>query len=68
MLESLQGQVVVIHFLDGSNVSGGILEQIDDKFVKYRTEYQEIYIPITSVRTLSIDTKERQRPRVGFGV
>ncbi|GGG14334.1 hypothetical protein [Paenibacillus abyssi] len=68
MLESLQGKEVIITFLDGAHISGGVLEQVDDKFVKYRTEYQEVYIPISSIRTLAIDTKERQRPRVGFAI
>ncbi|WP_025685691.1 hypothetical protein [Paenibacillus maysiensis] len=66
MLASLQGKEVTIHFIDGTNACDGILDQIDDKFVKYLTQYQTLVIPITSIRTVSIDIKERQRYRVGF--
>ncbi|MDQ0196493.1 hypothetical protein [Paenibacillus wynnii] len=43
------------------------MEEIDEKFVKYCTDFQVLYIPITSIRAISLDTKERERPRVGFG-
>ncbi|MBP1176231.1 hypothetical protein JOE49_003483 [Paenibacillus sp. PvR133] len=66
MLANLQGKEVTIHFIDGTNVCDGILDQIDDKFVKYVTQYQTLVVPITSIRTVSIDIKERQRYRVGF--
>lgn len=66
MLTSLQGKEVTIHFIDGTHVCDGVLDQIDDKFVKYLTQYQTLVIPITSIRTVSIDIKERQRYRVGF--
>jgi hypothetical protein len=66
MLASLLGKEVTIHFIDGTNACDGILEQVDDKFVKYLTQYQTFYIPITSIRTVSIEIKERQRSRVGF--
>ncbi|MBW4082238.1 hypothetical protein D3C76_412100 [compost metagenome] len=67
MLEALRGQEVSVNFLDGSSVRGGVLEEIDERFVKYRTEYQVLYIPITSIRAVAVETKERERPRVGFG-
>ncbi len=67
MLEALKGQEVSVNFLDGSSVRGGVLEEIDQRFVKYRTEYQVLYIPITSIRAVAVETKERERPRVGFG-
>ncbi|AIQ68148.1 hypothetical protein [Paenibacillus graminis] len=67
MLEALKGQEVSVNFLDGSSVRGGVLEEIDERFVKYRTEYQVLYIPITSIRAVAVETKERERPRVGFG-
>ncbi|ETT72956.1 hypothetical protein [Paenibacillus sp. FSL R7-277] len=67
MLEALKGQEVHIHFLDGTSVRGGVLEELDDRFVKYSTEYQSLYIPITSIRAVELQTKERERPRVGFG-
>lgn len=67
MLTALQGQEVTIHFVDGTSSRGGVLEEMDEKFVKYRTEYQVLYIPITSIRTVALETKERERPRVGFG-
>lgn len=67
MLTALQGQEVTIHFVDGTSSRGGVLEEIDEKFVKYRTEYQDLYIPITSIRAVALETKERERPRVGFG-
>ncbi|KZE72468.1 hypothetical protein A9P44_18010 [Paenibacillus polymyxa] len=66
MLASLQGKEVTIHFIDGTCACDGILDQIDDKFVKYLTQYQMLVIPITSIRTVSIDTKERQPYKVGF--
>lgn len=66
MLASLQGKEVTIHFIDGTNACDGVLDQIDDKFVKYLTQYQTLVIPITSIRTVSIDIKERQSYRVGF--
>jgi hypothetical protein len=66
MLASLQGKEVTIHFIDGTNACDGVLDQVDDKFVKYLTPYQTLIIPITSIRTVSIDIKERQRSRVGF--
>ncbi|WP_379153910.1 hypothetical protein [Paenibacillus sp. sgz5001063] len=67
MLEALVGQEVTVNFLDGSSVRGGVLEEVDERFVKYRTEYQVLYIPITSIRAVVVETKERERPRVGFG-
>ncbi|MEK8212819.1 hypothetical protein [Paenibacillus sp. FSL L8-0463] len=67
MLAALQGQEVTVNFLDGSTVRGGVLEEIDERFVKYRTEYQVLYIPISSIRAVAVETKERERPRVGFG-
>ncbi|MEK5236300.1 hypothetical protein NST99_11485 [Paenibacillus sp. FSL L8-0470] len=67
MLVALQGQEVTVNFLDGSTVRGGVLEEIDERFVKYRTEYQVLYIPISSIRAVAVETKERERPRVGFG-
>ncbi|MGZ0041144.1 hypothetical protein [Paenibacillus ottowii] len=66
MLASLQDKEVTIHFIDGTCACDGILDQIDDKFVKYLTQYQMLVIPITSIRTVSIDTKERQPYKVGF--
>lgn len=67
MLSALKGQEVLIHFLDGTTVRGGVLEELDERFVKYSTEYQTLYIPITSIRAVEVQTKERERPRVGFG-
>ncbi|WP_068618687.1 hypothetical protein [Paenibacillus tuaregi] len=66
MLNHLLNKEVTIHFLDGSCVRGGILEAIEENFINYADEYQSLYIPVTSIRSISIDTKERQRPRVGF--
>ncbi|MEE4564948.1 hypothetical protein [Paenibacillus polymyxa] len=66
MLASLQGKEATIHFIDGTCASDGVLDQIDDKYVKYLTQYQTLVIPITSIRTVTIDIKERQPYRVGF--
>lgn len=66
MLNDLKGREVTINFLDGTSVKDGIIEEIDEHFVKYKSEFQLLYIPITSIRAVSIETKERQRPRVGF--
>lgn len=67
MLEALQGKEVTVHYLNGYSSEGGILEEVDEKYVKYRTEFQMLYIPISSIRAVIVDTKERERPRVGFG-
>ncbi|WP_379132606.1 hypothetical protein [Paenibacillus sp. sgz500958] len=67
MLEALQGKEVTVNFLDGYSVKGGTLEAVDERFVKYRTEFQVLYIPISSIRAVTIDTKPQERPRVGFG-
>ncbi|MNN64146.1 hypothetical protein D3C81_1795720 [compost metagenome] len=67
MLTALQGQEVTVNFLDGSSVRGGVLEESDERFVKYRTEYQVLYIPISSIRAVAVETKVQERPRVGFG-
>ncbi|CAM4449883.1 MULTISPECIES: hypothetical protein [Paenibacillus] len=67
MLKELLGQKVAVHFLDGTSVREGVLEELDERFVKYRTEYQLLYIPVTSIRAVALETKERERPRVGFG-
>ncbi|WP_234993053.1 MULTISPECIES: hypothetical protein [unclassified Paenibacillus] len=66
MLEQLKGKQVLIHFLDGTHIGEGTLEEVDDKFVKYKTEYQELFIPVSSIRTVSVNLKERQKPKVGF--
>jgi hypothetical protein len=66
MLEDLFGKKVEVHFIDGTHVIGGVLEQSDDRFVKYVTDYQVLYIPITSIRAVAVDTKERKPSRVGF--
>jgi hypothetical protein len=66
MLEALQGKEVTIYFVDGSNARKGILETVTEKFIKYRTEFEELYIPITSVCTITLDTKGRERSRIGF--
>ncbi|BCG58635.1 hypothetical protein [Paenibacillus sp. URB8-2] len=67
MLNSLQGEKAAVYFLDGSSLNDGVLEEVGEKFIKYVTDYQIHYIPITSVRSVCVETKERQRPRVGFG-
>lgn len=67
MLEDLKGQKVTVHFLDGTSIKDGVLVELDERFVKYQTEYQVLYIPITSIRAVALETKERERPRVGFG-
>ncbi|WP_342565439.1 hypothetical protein NST84_10030 [Paenibacillus sp. FSL R7-0345] len=67
MLQELLGQKVAVRFLDGTSVREGVLEELDGQFVKYRSEYQLLYIPISSIRAVALETKERERPRVGFG-
>lgn len=66
MLEALQGKEVAIHFLDGSSVKGGVLSEIGESFLKYTTEYQELYIPLTAIRAVAVEMKEPERRRVGF--
>ncbi|CAM2859518.1 hypothetical protein PASE110613_04795 [Paenibacillus sediminis] len=66
MLTNLLDQKVTVHFTNGANVSGGVLEQADDKFVAYRTDYELFYIPITSIQSVSIDNVKRQRSTIGF--
>ncbi|ASA20490.1 hypothetical protein [Paenibacillus donghaensis] len=67
MLNSLVGKEVTVAFLDGTLATGGVLAEADERYVKYQTEYQELYIPITSIRDVTLDTKPRERNRVGFG-
>lgn len=66
MLEALQGKEVTLYFVDGSNARKGILEAVTSTFIKYRTEFEEMYIPITSICSIVLDTKGRDRARVGF--
>lgn len=66
MLEALKGKEVTIYFVDGSNARKGVLESVTERFVKYRTDFEEIYIPITAICSVSLDLKGRERPRVGF--
>lgn len=66
MLEALQGKEVTIYFVDGSNARKGVLETVSERFVKYRTDFEELYIPITAICSVSLDIKERERARVGF--
>lgn len=67
MLKALQGEKVTVYFLDGSCLTDGMLAEAGELFIKVTTEYEVHYIPITSVRSVAQDTKERQRPRLGFG-
>lgn len=66
MLEALQGKEVTIYFVDGSNARKGVLESVTERFVKYRTDFEELYIPITAICSVSLDLIGRERPRVGF--
>ncbi|MEK4155329.1 MULTISPECIES: hypothetical protein [Paenibacillus] len=66
MLEVLQGKEVTIYFVDGSNATKGVLETVSENFVKYRTDFEEFYIPISSICSISLDTKTRERAKVGF--
>ncbi|SDS62561.1 hypothetical protein SAMN05444162_1885 [Paenibacillaceae bacterium GAS479] len=66
MLEKLKGQKVLIHFIDGTLADDGVLEEADGQYVKYTTAYQELYIPVTSIRTISLNLKEREKAKVGF--
>ncbi|WP_433943020.1 hypothetical protein [Paenibacillus sp. SN-8-1] len=66
MFKSLEGKEVTIHFIDGSSVTNGKIEEVDDQSVRYRDEFQILYIPISSIKSVAVNTKERQRPRVGF--
>ncbi|NGM84592.1 hypothetical protein G5B47_19470 [Paenibacillus sp. 7124] len=67
MLTALQGEKAAVYFLDGTFLGDGVLEEVGEKFIKYVTDYQVHYIPITAIRSVSVETRERQRPRVGFG-
>ncbi|WP_246021584.1 hypothetical protein [Paenibacillus zeisoli] len=66
MFKSLVGKEVTIHFIDGSSVTSGVIEEVDDQGIKYSDEFQILYIPISSIKSVAVNTKERQRPRVGF--
>ncbi|MFF2910371.1 hypothetical protein [Paenibacillus sp. NPDC057934] len=66
MVEALLGKEVAIHFLDGTSVRGGVLKGVGGQYLKYLTEYQEMYIPITSIQAVTLDIKEHVHPRIGF--
>jgi len=66
MLKHLLKQQAAVHFIDGGCVSGGTLEEIEDTFIKYKDEYEMLYIPLSAIRYLSVDTKERDKAPVGF--
>ncbi|MBU5346381.1 hypothetical protein [Paenibacillus lautus] len=66
MLKSLLNQEVSIYFTDGSYVRNGTLEEVGDQFIRYQDEYEMLYVPLTAIRYVSVNTKERDKPRVGF--
>ncbi|USB31814.1 hypothetical protein [Paenibacillus sp. YPG26] len=68
MFKSLEGKEVTIHFIDNTSVTGGTIQEVDDHGVKYRDEFQILYIPISSIKSVALNTKDRQRPRVGFSL
>ncbi|EHB68685.1 MULTISPECIES: hypothetical protein [Paenibacillus] len=66
MLKHLLKQQAAVHFIDGGCVSGGTLEEIEDTFIKYKDEYEMLYIPLSAIRYVAVDTKERDKAPVGF--
>lgn len=66
MLKSLLNQKVAIYFTDGSYVQNGLLEEVGEQFIRYKDEYEMLYVPLTAIRYVSVNTKERDKPRVGF--
>ncbi|PAD75812.1 hypothetical protein [Paenibacillus campinasensis] len=66
MLKGLEKQAVTIYFLDGSCVRGGTLEEVNEAFVKYKDEFEMLYVPISSIRAVAADRKVREQPKIGF--
>ncbi|MCV4232333.1 hypothetical protein OHJ21_14205 [Virgibacillus sp. LDC1] len=66
MLKSLLNQEVSIYFTDGSYVRSGTLEEVGEQFIRYKDEYEMLYVPLTAIRYVSVNTKERDKPKVGF--
>ncbi|GAB6926150.1 hypothetical protein JCM10914A_01330 [Paenibacillus sp. JCM 10914] len=66
MLKRLEKQRVAVYFVDGNYIQNGTLEEVGDQFILYQDEYEMLYIPISAIRYVSVDTKERDKPRVGF--
>jgi len=66
MLKSLLNQEVSIYFTDGSYVRSGTLEEVGEQFIRYKDEYEMLYVPLPAIRYVSVNTKERDKPKVGF--
>ena len=58
--EEFKGKVVVINYNNSKEYVKGILEEIDDKFVKVKGKHTVRYVNISDIR--DIRTDERERP------
>ncbi|NOU96329.1 hypothetical protein GC093_24380 [Paenibacillus sp. LMG 31456] len=60
MLREFLNQDVNIYFIDGQNVHGGKITDIDEKYVKYESDVYINIIPISSIRSVQLQTGERK--------
>ncbi|WP_282941204.1 hypothetical protein [Paenibacillus sp. RC67] len=67
MLKEFINQQVTILFIDGGSVSGGTLIEMDEKFVKYQSPQNLNIIPISSIKTVTLQNGDNHNSTVrGF--
>jgi hypothetical protein len=67
MLKEFINQQVTILFIDGGSVGNGTLIEMDDKFVKYQSAHNLNIIPITSIKSVNLQTSDNPTSTVrGF--
>ncbi|TDF98137.1 hypothetical protein [Paenibacillus piri] len=67
MLKEFINKQVTILFIDGGSVSGGTLIEMDEKFVKYQSPQSLNIIPITSIKSVTLQSGENHNATVrGF--
>ncbi|SFK94183.1 hypothetical protein SAMN03159341_102288 [Paenibacillus sp. 1_12] len=67
MLKEFLNQQVTILFIDGGSISNGTLIEMDERFVKYQSPHSLNIIPITSIKTVNLQTEDKPNATVrGF--
>ncbi|QHW29753.1 hypothetical protein GZH47_02130 [Paenibacillus rhizovicinus] len=66
MLNEFINKQVTIFFIGGQNVSKGTITEIDEKFVKYKTQMYEHIIPLTAIRNVQLQVGERPRNKAVY--
>jgi hypothetical protein len=67
MLKEFLNQQVTILFIDGGSISNGKLIEMDERFVKYESPHNLNIIPITSIKTVTLQTEEKPHSTIrGF--